>query len=127
MGLDISHGAWRGGYGSFHNFRITVCMATGGRFEDDAEGGMFYFGEGYTRTSHPGLFEFIGHSDCDGSISPKLAKKLAKELEQLLPELECFGDGPPHIRAQGGYDGCARKLIAGCRKAARAGEPLVFG
>ena len=124
MGLDISHGAWSGGYASFHDFRVTVCRATAGGY--DKETHMFLLGEGYSRKKHPGLFEFIGHSDCDGEISPKMAKKLATELARILPELECFGDGPPHIRNQGGYAGCARKLIAACRLAAKRGEPLEF-
>ena len=124
MGLNVSHNAWRGAYTAFHRFRMAICDATGGRFDEKER--MWWFGEGYDSETHPGLFEFLGHSDCDGEISPELAGKLSDEMELLLPELEVFGDGDGHISSQGGYAAVARKWIAGCRAACAAGESLTF-
>ena len=75
-------------------------------------------------SEYPGLHTFLCHSDCDGEIHPPDAHDLANELEALLPQLELLvaqGDDEP-----GWYAEKARKLIAGCRRAVAANEPLVF-
>jgi hypothetical protein len=81
----------------------------------------------YTRDSHPGLYEFMSHSDCDGVILPEMAGQLADELEELLPVIEAMGlTDAGHIGRAGGYPAVVRKLIAGCRLAAKHNEPLEF-
>lgn len=137
MGLDVSHDAFSGAYSSFNRFRQAVAKAMGGSFpphekdvhEDGTklEPGMWYWGEGYTHDTHPGLSVFLMHSDCDGEISSEDCSKLANELEALLPKLDAMGIGSGHIERGGGYGAVARQFIAGCKYAAESCEPLVFG
>jgi hypothetical protein len=125
MGLDCSHDAFSGAYSSFMRFRIAVCKATGGRW--DEKDGYFHFGEGYDGESHPGLMEFLGHSDCDGEISPEMCNKVANDLEPLIPKLEAMGSGGGHLERNGGYAKVLRQFVDGCRAAASENEPLIFG
>jgi hypothetical protein len=127
MGLNVSHNAFNGAYSAFNRFREAVCKATGGHWCDEISGYDYWkFGEGYTSKSHPGLYEFLKHSDCDGEISSELAAKCADEMEALLPALEAQGDGGGHLSRNGGYAGTARKWIEGCRQAAADSEELSF-
>lgn len=141
MGLDISHDAFHGAYSAFNRFRQTVAKAIGGSFpfhtpeflaERAAEGQeinpmWWYWGHGYSQETHPGLYEFFMHSDCDGDIGPVACGRIATELEALLPAIEKLDDGGAgHIEHQGGYVAVTRKFIEGCRKAALAGERLEF-
>ncbi|MBP2303440.1 hypothetical protein [Azospirillum picis] len=78
--------------------------------------------------THPGLYEFFTHSDCDGAIGLNMCRKVADELETLLPDIESVA--PPdtgHIPRAGGYVEVTKRFIARCRAAADAGEPLTFG
>ena len=151
MGLDCSHDAFRGAYSAFNRLRQFVCAATGpdgsypphwqynadGSLKEDQAGrvlrregleeGMFYIGDEYDRDTHPGLWEFLTHSDCDGEISPDMCVKVADDLERLLPRMDALGwQAGGHIAARGGYLEAVRKFIAGCRAAAAANEPLDF-
>jgi len=127
MGLDVSHGAFDGAYSAFNRFRESVCKATEGHWCDAVSGREFWhFGEGYSKETHPGLFEFLAHGDCEGEITPYLAAKCADEMELLLPKLDDMGGGGGHLERNGGIGATARKWIKGCRKAAKAGESLEF-
>lgn len=132
MGLDVSHDAFHGAYSSFNRLRQFVCAATGGSFpphsiRTDLDNNYFQCGEGYNTESHPGLFEFLSHSDCDGDISPTMCIKVADDLEELLPKMkklpqESWG----HIARDGGYIMVVEQFIRGCREAAAKNEPLEF-
>lgn len=130
MGLDTTHGAFHGAYSAFNRFRQAVCKAMGGSFPPhdnpklDAE--SWYVGEGYSEKSHPGLFEFLAHSDCDGYITPGKCRKIAEEMALLLPALDAMGDGGGHIARDGGFGRVARTFIAGCELAAKEGKRLGF-
>ena len=135
MGLDCSHDAFSGSYGAFNRLRQIVAAATGGSFpphkDRTLDDRLIYFsGEGESQDDHPGLYEFLVHSDCDGDISPAMCIKVANELEALMPkvrELEAssrFAAG--HILRDGGYARVLEKFIAGCRLAAANNEPLEF-
>jgi hypothetical protein len=151
MGLDCSHDAFHGAYSAFNRLRQFVCAATGpdgsypphylykagGDVQEGADGMLlrrraldedkFYIGDEYDRETHPGLWEFLTHSDCDGEISPEMCVKVADDLERLLPAMEALGwQSHGHIAARGGFVEVVRKFIAGCREAAAAGEPLDF-
>ena len=146
MGLDTSHDAFHGAYSAFNRFRMAVAKAIGGSFPPHDEeflakdGGVdthgepykpewWYWGEGYSRETHPGLYEFFMHSDCDGEIPPEKCRQVADELEVLLPEIAKLDDSQwnwGHVFHQGGFSGVTRKFIDGCRGAADAGEPLTF-
>jgi hypothetical protein len=93
----------------------------------ELEDGFWYSGDGYDEESHPGLYEFLKHSDCDGEISPEMCAKVADELEAILPKVESLNSKAyGHIAASGGYSSTLKQFIAGCRAAALAGEPLKF-
>lgn len=131
MGLDVyiheGTEAFRGAYSAFDRFRKIVVEATGGTWPSDIFGDrMWYFGKGYTNESHPGLYEFLCHSDCDGYIGYSMAGKLAEEMEALLPEIDKAGYGGGHIERGGGYGAVARKFIAGCRAAKKHRQRLRF-
>ena len=133
MGLDCSHDAFHGAYSAFNRLRQEVAGAMGGSYplhseHDKAKYGLddhsWYWGPGFSDDTHPGLAEFLSHSDCDGDISPEMCILVADELEALLPRIRDGGDG--HLERVGGYRGALERLIAGCRRAAAAGENLEF-
>lgn len=136
MGLDCSHDAFSGAYSAFNRFRQAVCKAMGGSFPphetdrhedgDVLEPDKWYWGTGFNEETHPGLFVFLAHSDCDGEISPEDCTKVANDLETLLPKVEALGSGGGHIERDGGYGAVCRRFIAGCREAAKDNEPIVF-
>jgi hypothetical protein len=109
MGLDVSHGAFRGSYSGFARFREAVFVAAGGRIP----------------RSKIGLREFLEHSDHDGQISPELAAACADDMEELLPVLDEMAEKQFHTNELA-YGERARIWIAGCRLAAENGEPLEF-
>ncbi len=123
MGLDVSHDAFSGAYSAFSRFRHALAQATGGEYGME----LWRFGPGYSNKTHPGLYAFFCHSDCDGEIEPELAGKLADEMEALLPHMDKLGSGGGHIDRDGGFGNVTRMFIAGCRRAAEANEPLLFG
>lgn len=133
MGLDVSHDAFHGAYSAFNRLRQAVAKATGGVFPPhdraDIPPDYLQLGEGYDNESHPGLWEFLKHSDCDGEIDPATCLRVADDLEALLPRIaEVEADEPStgHLQAAGGYVEVTKRFIAGCRAAAAAGEPLEF-
>lgn len=87
---------------------------------------LWYWGDEFGKDTHPGLYVFFMHSDCDGEISPENCERIANEMEPLLPKLDAMGMGAGHIASRGGYGEVCRKFIAGCREAARSNEPLEF-
>ena len=137
MGLDCSHGAWHGAYSAFNRFRAAVCRAVGGswpphRVGAEIEGepctnqGRWYVPEAVTREVWPGLYLFLCHEDCEGSLTPEECRLVADDLEKLLPELHKMGADVGHLARVGGPDGAARLFIAGCRAAHSRNEPLEF-
>jgi hypothetical protein len=151
MGLDCSHDAWHGAYSAFNSLRQKVAEAMGGSYpphnEKTLDEEMWYWGRGYNADTHPGLLVFLRHSDCDGHLTPRECRLVAKDLEALLPEIEKLDDGglhggwsisrtgdgtfetathPGHIAAAGGYVAATKRFIDGCRKAAKANQRLRF-
>lgn len=133
MGLDTTHGAFHGAYSAFNNFRRFLCKSIGGSFppHDDKEllDGYWYFGEGYSTESHPGLTEFFKHEDCEGEIDPEMCKIVADELEDILPKVEELARTEPsygHILRDGGWLAATQRFINGCRLAYERNEPLEF-
>jgi hypothetical protein len=149
MGLDCSHDAFHGAYSAFNRFRQEIARSMGGNFpphweyapngalkrdnngdvvyDKELDPDSWYWGEGYSEDTHPGLCEFMRHSDCDGEISPEMCVKVADDLEALLPKVEALGSvAVGHIAARGGYVEVLKKFIKGCRDAAAADEALSF-
>jgi hypothetical protein len=131
MGLDCSHDAFHGAYSAFNRFRQFVAKTAGGGsfspHEDKSlDDGKWYWGSGYSKSTHPGLYEFFMHSDCDGDISPKMCTLIADELDALLPLMSTCDSGGGHIERDGGYVAVTKRFIKGCRDAAAANEVLEF-
>ena len=112
MGLDTTHGAWNGGYGSFNLWRQCIANYYGVPLElmegywsmsgsaecliKDKMGTASWFDK-YERVlplkwesfKLPNSVKYLlNHSDCDGHIPPKTCGKLAKELNKALPNLK---------------------------------------
>lgn len=143
MGLDCSHNAFSGAYSAFNRFRQCVAHAAGGSYpphfiykeNGEPEEGeranldprAFYVGQGQSEETHPGLFEFLRHSDCDGEISPEMCSKVADDLEAILAKVaKMKWRAGGHISRDGGYAEVLMKFIEGCRQAALRNEPLEF-
>jgi hypothetical protein len=128
MGLDCSHDAFHGAYSAFNRLRQEVARVIGGSYpphkDKELDPDQWYWGDGYGEETHPGLYEFFCHSDCDGYITPEMCVFVANELEALLPLSE--NDSCGHIERDGGYNAVLRRFIAGCRLSASANEPLEF-
>lgn len=131
MGLDCSHDAFYGAYSAFNRFRQIIAKVMGGSFPPHEDKSLdpnawYWESDDYSKETHPGLYEFMTHSDCDGEISPEMCKCVADEMEALLPEIKKHGIGAGHIERAGGYRSVAERFIAGCRAAHEANEPLEF-
>lgn len=155
MGLDTSHDAFHGAYSAFNRLRQCVAAAIGGSYPEhyvygargvplprrpgephlsqfarkpDMDESRWYWPDkGYSRKTHPGLYEFFTHSDCDGVISPEMCSKVADELEAVLPAIVAMDwEASGHIERDGGFEAVVRRFIQGCRDAASAGEELEF-
>lgn len=131
MGLDCSHDAFHGVYSAFNRLRQIIAKAADGSFppheNKELDDNLWYWGDSFSRKTHPGLFVFMQHSDCDGDIAPDDCIKVANDLESLLPKIEKYGAGTGHIMVQSGYGPVTKKFIAGCRLAAKNNEMLTFG
>lgn len=133
MGLNTSHGAFDGAYSAFNRFRGFLLNSIGGSWpphEDiSLDNGQWYWGKGYNKETHKGLYEFFCHSDCDGEITPELCEKIANDLEDILPfveELERVKQASGHILSNGGYVVVTKRFIEGCRLAHERNESLEF-
>jgi hypothetical protein len=98
MGLDCSHGAFHGSYGTFGAWRDEIWSCV-------AEIELPY--------SSP-IFELLNHSDCDGEIAADHCDPIANELLRLFPYINCEQLGR------------TAQFIAGLHAAAYSHEPLEF-
>jgi hypothetical protein len=111
MGLDTSHDAWSGGYGTFYQWRRIIAHAAGLPPLDLMEGFYSKLVDGisilptlYSKDNssfikaiderlpikweclkRSPLHILLSHSDCDGDIKWRKCKGIADELEKLLP------------------------------------------
>lgn len=143
MGLQCSHGAFKGSYGDFLRLRRAVCKTLGGSYpphykeetqsnivpdlDDTMHQGMFYLPDEINEEKHPGLWEFLTHSDYNGSIKPSMCLKVANDLESLvLPQIE---EHDPLLHRGVEKWTCVYMLtnfIAGCRQAHKERKCLLF-
>lgn len=129
MGLDTTHDAFSGAYSSFNRFRSIVAKAWGGSFPPHSnktlDDRFIYFPDDAVETD--GLVAFLKSNDCEGEFSPDVCKKMADEMEALLPKIKEIDDGGTgHISVHGGYYAVAKKYIAGCRLAHSRNETLIY-
>jgi hypothetical protein len=143
MGLDVSHDAFYGGYRSFNRLRQAVAWCINGswpphwvraedgsilqpaEFDETKGKEQWYYNDPYSPETHPGLWIFMEHSDCDGIISHTDCPRVADDLEALIPKLETFRESATGHLADG-YVETLKRFIAGCRLAASRGEDLEF-
>lgn len=118
------------GYISFNSIRQLIAEAWGGSFpphrDRDLDEHQFYVPDGATSGSSPGLFEFLGHSDCNGEISPEKCGLLASELIALAPEIEKASAKYDKLAYFQIYAPAIRKIIDGCQEAADGSCYLFF-
>jgi len=87
----------------------------------------WYVPDGVTKETHPGLYLFLSHSDCDGTLTPDECRLVASDLEKLVDVIGQFPlSDEGHIRRDGGYRAVLERFIAGCRLAAERNEVMDF-
>lgn len=130
MGLDCSHDAFHGAYSAFNRFRQAVAIAMGGSYpphiNPELDKDIWYWGDGFSRKTNPGLHVFFMHSDCSGYIKASDCKRIADEMEALLPEIAKQGTGGGHLERDGGLEEVTKRFIAGCRDASAKKQKLTF-
>lgn len=109
--LEISHGCWFGSYRAFGVWRRQLMDAAG--VLDPTEDRHVRYD-----VADP-LTVLLNHSDCDGEIAASLCGPLADRLAGLLPKM-------PEDRPLGGAPRRTGTFIEGLRRAAAAGQPVVF-
>ncbi len=86
MGLDTTHDAWHGPYGSFNQFRKWLASKIGINLDE-----YYGYGNGGTKklSSIPNDLKYLfDHSDCDGDITPLRCKKIAKAIDEVLKKVK---------------------------------------
>jgi len=142
MGLDVSHGAWRGAYSAFMGWREKIAELAGFPplmlMEGFYDNNRFLFSEndfgiakqvkeylpiswGCLKTDP--LIELLHHSDCDGEIEWYKCGVIADRLEEIL-ELMPDEDTGGHI---GNWKDKTQTFIDGLIKAYVSKEDLHFG
>lgn len=153
MGLDVSHGAWNGGYGSFGSFRAALAAAIG--IDLDAMHGFQeradIAGLSWPSPESEPLVYLLDHSDCDGEIAVPALLPLARRLREVAPLLT---PEMPFVRGWASAFRTMRRIMPavaacayeprfsdaimerwrnaaiqfaeGCEQAAAAGEPIEF-
>ena len=152
MGLNCSHGAWDGGYGSFMTWRRKIAEVAGLPPLDLMEGfytplkrstGVDGLATLYCGVNPPSytleqidaalpikwsalkkdkLHILLSHSDCEGKISSRQCAGIADSLEKLIPLLP-DELGSGHI---GNWREKTQTFVDGLRAAAESKEPLLF-
>jgi len=133
MGLDITFDAFHGAYSAFNQLRKFIAKAVGASFpphEDKTLDNRFWYWDDDLLKPSSTLFILFNHSDCGGKINYSVCRKLAAELEALMPKFlelaqtEPVGQG--HLFATGGYVEVIQRFIDGCKRAVEAKKPLEF-
>lgn len=131
MGLDTTHDAWHGSYGTFSQWRNDIAVAAGIIQKDELlyrnapiEWDNFktdYMGR-WTEDPEDVIWVLLAHSDCDGHIKKRFLLPLADRLEGLLDSL----DSPSHPQDWYRPHGRAKQFIAGLRLAASENKKVKF-
>lgn len=119
MGLDTTHGAFNGPYSKFNRFRMNIAKAWGGSYppHDDKTLEDKYVYLPNKANKNNGLTIFLESNDCEGKFSPKECKKIANEMENLLPILKEQNKESYNL---------AFIFIKGCKLAFKENEYLVY-
>jgi hypothetical protein len=139
MGLDMSHGAYSGGYTGFSIIREILCRAAGWPKDGpdkhfEAQSGSRVNWEAYPDVSGEAFRENVpedpliclaAHSDCDGILPVNVLEPLADRIDELTPAALRVADAEFP-----GWRGELPELLAdmalGFRAAAENGEDVEF-
>lgn len=133
MGLNISHGAFDGGYSRFNRLRKGIMQSIGGSFPPHSNDSLseyrwYWRSDGeidgeYNRENYDGLYVLMCHSDCDGEIELDDVKLIKRDLEKILPLIKNYEEknGTVHLVKD------TQRFIIGCKNAIDEGSPLIFG
>jgi len=141
MGLDCSHDAWHGAYSAFNRFRQSVAKACGGSFPphdpgyadvDDLGrvilGDQWYYETSVVPGCHlAGMTAFLGHSDCDGVLTPAECVQVAAFLRWAACRIPTTPVSAATLHITWRPRDAAIRFAEGCEAAAQAGEDLEFG
>lgn len=84
MGLDTTHNCWYGPYSSFNEFRHCLATQIGIKLDEY----IGYNNSNATKdldTIEHDIKPLLIHSDCDGKLTIKEARQIAKGLTKLPP------------------------------------------
>lgn len=138
MGLDVSHDAWSGGYGSFHAWRKCVAAAYGIPLElmegywyktsrEEQDTAFYKYVEAlpisWDVIKVPlAIKMLLYHSDCEGHIGYKTCGRLAKELYKILPDMK----SPFPRWSDEEIRETTKQFADGCLDAFKRKEKLIF-
>jgi len=148
MGLDTTHDAFHGGYGSYLILRESLMVAAGYRRskeypptyewdgdpdfdlpENKAIWDQARMGEIDEWPFDPVLFLWA-HEDCDGIIKPLIAGQIADRIDELLPKIQAatLTFAPAWADSERGRttSTMAIQFMSGLREASLAGEDVEF-
>lgn len=134
MGLDTTHGAWHGPYGSFSRWRHAVAVAAGiikegeNLYDDPSPidwptiptDGMGR----WTQDPEDVIWVLLAHSDCEGEIKKRFLLPLADRLEGLLDSLDT-GEGQG-LDYSFSPQGRAKQFVSGLRLASSENKKVKF-
>lgn len=132
MGLDVSHGAFSGGYIRFNRFRSHIIESIGGSSPPHSNSKLdsckwYWRNDGqtdqeYNKKNYYGLYVFMCQSDCDGEILPADVKLVKRDLERILPFITEYAKQ----KNQSDLVKTTETFILGCEDAIKKGDSLVF-
>jgi len=116
MGLNTTHGCFDGPYSYFNSFRKWVANEIDINL-DRMDGFCFGNGISWDVVNHP-IKPLLDHSDCDGELSPEECRSIVEGGQMILDAIpDDWGEWEIKLQT----------FINGCRIAAEAGEPVIFG
>lgn len=118
MGLDTTHNCWHGPYSSFNRFRHSLASQIGINLDE-------YVGYGPTEgkdlnSIQHGIRPLLNHSDCDGFLTVKEAKEIAKGLSNILENFD------EEIEADFNFKENIEQFREGCLLAVKENKKIEF-
>ncbi len=103
MGLDTTHGAFRGSYGGFNKFRTGIAIIAINK------------GQSPLHYDHD-LYPLLNHSDCDGKLTPDECRRIEKGLLAIMDSIT-----DDYVIEK------AKEFAEGCKLAYEKNEDILFG
>jgi hypothetical protein len=116
MGLNTTHGAFDGSYGSFGQLRTLVAK----KININLNNMVGFGGKKRWENVNDDIKYFLHHSDCDGAITPNQCKLIAKRMDELVLTVTDEEDPTGYFREK------MRTFSDGCKLAAKKKEKLEF-